>query len=473
MSRTSVFSTFLVLLAMAGIACGQEDVLEWDSASHLESSDSKELARAKFEELRANRRDLLQQRADAARMAYAGLLEMYVGGRCTLDSLLELLDLCWDSALALEDTPANRLTVAEQRSLRAKVIERISNATLEATRVGEEEVTDVERRWNTPPTSAEGFLRARYGRLDAALRLAEVRAKLGKAGSGPSSLDLPEIPVTKYSKERQLAKDKFDAQRLESPEQLTREKIDIARAGHRVAWEGFLAGATSLEPVEEWSQRCWQTEQFLAGKDSNRLAAAERRWLSAKLAERQSEQLFAKGRIPVQDFLESRYQRLSAEIELVEASRRAAKEASAVSGALVKVSEREALGSREIRQVARAKFSAMHADIRDLAHARLQAAKSAYAAFQKMLKSPIIDLSSDSSLYWSLRWLEAELALARSPGERRAAFERHWVDRKLSEMISDARFQSGRIRITEYMLSRHYLLQVELDWAAARATEHR
>src|SRR5262249_44221729 len=247
------------------------------------------------------------------------------------------------------------------------------------------------------------------------------------------------------------------------------------RAGYQAAWERFLAGATSLEPAEEWSQRCWQTEQFLAGKDADRLAAAERRWLSATLAELETEKLFAKGRIPVQHFLEARFERLGAEIELVEANRHHAKEGAAVSGALADVWERQPLDSREIKQVARAKFAAMHADIRDLAHARLQAAKSAYAAFHKM--SPIIDLSYDSfwygSLYGSLRWLEAELALARSPAERRAAFERHWVDRKLSEMVSDANFQAGRIRITEYMLSRHYLLQVELDWAAARATEHR
>jgi hypothetical protein len=74
-----------------------------------------------------------------------------------------------------------------------------------------------------------------------------------------------------------------------------------------------------LQFLLDWSQRLLDSELALAHDRSERLAAFERHWERAIRTELANKDLFDRGRIAIQDYLESKYARLDAEIQLAHA----------------------------------------------------------------------------------------------------------------------------------------------------------
>lgn len=117
--------------------------------------------------------------------------------------------------------------------------------------------------------------------------------------------------------------------------------------------------------------------------------------------------------------------------------------------------------------LARTKFGVTRATPSDLARDRFGYARKEFESrFQELLAGRG---TLDFVLAASLRWLDAELALAESPAARQAAYERYWLFAWQVELINKARNDAGRLPIQDYLHARYYRLDAEIKLHEARA----
>jgi hypothetical protein len=102
-------------------------------------------------------------------------------------------------------------------------------------------------------------------------------------------------------------------------EDLAKAKLDVARGVYEARYKEFLAGKGTLDFLFDASVRLLESERAATSKEADLEAAFERHWIFTKQAEEMNKLRYDAGRIPIQDYLESKYFRLQAEIWLVEA----------------------------------------------------------------------------------------------------------------------------------------------------------
>jgi len=119
------------------------------------------------------------------------------------------------------------------------------------------------------------------------------------------------------------------------------------------------------------------------------------------------------------------------------------------------------------KELAHALFEAVHADPKELAKAKLNAALQEFAGrFGEYVAGRGSQVNVLAS---ALRWLESERALSNKPADQVAAYERHWAVTKVIELICSSRHEAGRIWIGDYLQAKYFRLQAEIWLAQARA----
>jgi hypothetical protein len=126
-------------------------------------------------------------------------------------------------------------------------------------------------------------------------------------------------PVDKAVSSQAVAQ--AEVQPAETPLQdLKKARLDVARKAFEAVDRDFLAGRGTLEFTMNWSERLLKAELAVADKPNERRAARERHIARLRAIEEVNKQRFDAGRIAVQDYLSSQYNRLDAEIDLAEHS---------------------------------------------------------------------------------------------------------------------------------------------------------
>jgi hypothetical protein len=125
--------------------------------------DAKALAKAKFAALHADPKELARAKVDAAREESEGRFRDLIGGRGTLQFVLEAQERLFDAELAVSDTDEQRVTAHERRWQFAWITEQISESGFKAGRV-----------------SIPHYVQTECNRLHAEIQWLEARTRLRK-----------------------------------------------------------------------------------------------------------------------------------------------------------------------------------------------------------------------------------------------------------------------------------------------------
>jgi hypothetical protein len=272
--------------------------------------EEREMARDKREALLADPADLARQRLEVARAGYRARFEELLAGRGTLDVLAESVARLLEAELAVHDKPEDQLSAYEAYWACTKDAELINDGRFAADRC-----------------PLADYLWTKYNRLDAELRWAEARARVGKPVRSGPAVGVPCWPSYLHEERldadvspdlRQIARAKWDALRAD-PQDLARQRLAAARGAFWQRWEEFLAGRGTLYILFDESRRWLDSELAVATKPAERAAAWERQWTRLWPIEHVNEARFAAGRVPIADMMKSRCLRLDAEIHWAEA----------------------------------------------------------------------------------------------------------------------------------------------------------
>jgi hypothetical protein len=436
---------------------------EIDFPENPDPLDVKELARAKYEAVHADPRELARERLVAARAAYRACEEEFLAGRGWLDRLLDNSQRLLEAELAVSDRPGERVAALERNWKRAVVLGHVMEARLQARR-----------------TPIADYAEVRYNLLGA--EIAWLRARQGQPAGRPRGVPAErfvqengdEVPLEPGG-EQEMARDKREALRAD-PADLVRQRLEVAKDGYRARFEEFLAGRGTLDLFTDWAPRFLEAELAVRDKTEDQLTAYETYWAQTEHLDLMNVARFAAARIPPADYLEGKYARLDAEVRWAEARARLGKSARSELGVrvpwMLAYLPPEAFDTdQHLRELARAKREALRADPRDLARERLAAARGAYQPrWEEFLagRGTLDILLRDSE-----RWLASELALSPNPSQRAAAWERQWTRLRLVEAINEGRYQKGRLPIADRMKSRCLRLDAEIHWAETRAAQEK
>ncbi len=284
----------------------------------------------------------------------------------------------------------------------------------------------------------------------AAEPLSYARADLPKAwlradGSQANPLD---------RKERAQAR--FEAAHANVRE-LEQAKLEAARGEVEARLKEFLAGRGTLDILLGTSQDWLEAQRAVLREPANQLAALERHWMLAKQIDHVNQVRYLAGRIPIQDYLQSRHDRLEAQIQVTHARAQQGKSAAGVI-ALPGFGPRvNWLGSKV---VAKAKYESARVEVRELERAKLAAARGEVEArFKEFLEGRG---TLDILLAASQRWLDAERAVHPERADQVAALEKHWLLARRAEEVNRARHDAGRIPTKDYLQTKHVRLQTEI-----------
>lgn len=115
-----------------------------------------------------------------------------------------------------------------------------------------------------------------------------------------------------------IAKAKFEAYRSD-PRQLQKAKVNTARFALESRYKEFAAGRGTLDFLIRIALLLLESELAVCDNETDRIVALERHWTMMHQIEIINQARFEAGRIPVQDFAETKYFRLEAEIWLHQA----------------------------------------------------------------------------------------------------------------------------------------------------------
>jgi hypothetical protein len=393
-----------------------------------------------------------------------------LAGRGTLDILLEAAQHWLDSELALCERDADRVAALARHWQLAWTVETVNRARYEAVRI-----------------PLQDLAQTQYARLEAELNLVQTVARAGPEGraalfSPQATLDsvdavvragqpvapsrfpqarrpLGEDPVVNP---KELAQAKARLVRAD-PAALARAKVDAARTECDARFKEFLSGRGTLDILQGAARRRLDAERVLPGEEA---AAVERYWELTRVIETVNHGRKEAGRIPVKGWLESRATRIGAELLWLDVLAGQGRPRAPVGGVFgLRVTE----GPLEAKELARAKFAAMHADRRELARAKFAALRGAYWSREGEFLAGRGTL--DIMLGVSRKLLEAEVAIVDDAPGRRAAYERHWIRAKRAEEVNQVRYDAGRIPIQDLLESRYARLEAGLGLLQAGKPE--
>jgi hypothetical protein len=268
---------------------------------------------------------------------------------------------------------------------------------------------------------------------------------------------------------KELAKAKFAASRA-APRERIEAKEEAARLMAAAYFREFLAGRGALDRLLDAIDLWMRAGRECHGPEVAPVPFLERRWALARVVEAENAGRYEAGRIALKDYMEARYDRLEAELELVRAL--------AARGGKHRPSPLLAkpyffllgLGSIDGKEIARARFEAAHADPAKPAEARLEAVQVAYAS---RLKEFLAGRGSQSLVLDALsRWYDATLAVS-GKGSGLLLLDNRWTMARFIEDVNEGRYRAARIAIQDNLESKCYRLGVEWEWCKLRAEKGR
>jgi hypothetical protein len=445
------FVGVVLAVAAAGAARGQPPVPaqppEGDPLDGL-----REIAKAKFEAVHHTAAERAKARAETARLELAARLQEYNAGKTTLDLLLASSVPVLESRRAAAGKDADPTPFFEYAWAQALEAEKYSEAKYAA---GKITTTDL----------AE----AKWFRLRA--EAAWVRSRAEHAASPPPTAPRFEIrlegleppdPLRELDYQREWAKAKFEALRVE-PAERTASEVKAVEECYRARVQEYNAGKTTLDLLQETQQRLLATELAALDKDADptpllRLNAELAREVEAITAAK-----LAAGKVTNADFLSCRCVRLDAEAALVRALARRPKSDGPTPAAPDRL-RGDPLDpySFDPATQAKAAFEAAHADAHELDAQRLQDARQVFEDERQQYAAGRTTL--DLTIKASLRWLDAERAVHSGREEQAAALERHWRQMLTLEREAESKLAANKIAFADLMAVRYARQQAEAWW---------
>jgi hypothetical protein len=120
---------------------------------------------------------------------------------------------------------------------------------------------------------------------------------------------------------REWARAKFAAVRA-NPKELAKARLAAAQDCCRARVQEFLAGRGTLDLLLEAQQLLLHAELAVSTSDAQRVAAYERYWEATLTVEMMNKARFEAHRISIQDYAQTRYERLDAELQWLQARAR-------------------------------------------------------------------------------------------------------------------------------------------------------
>jgi hypothetical protein len=452
---TLSLGTVLTVAGLVGGDCRADPLLQVVHAWNCDGVSERKLAQARAS--LGDAKELTRAKIADIRVAAMERFKEFLAGIGTLDFLIGSHYRLLDSELAVAVSDADRVAACERHWKIAYAIEAINKV-----------------RYLKGRIPIQDYMFSAMNCRDAEIRLARVRQK---AGTKPPLLT-PKLPPgtprlqeknwlewdTRELDIRELAQAKLRAVNTPIIE-LLKAKRDAGRIALAERYREFLAGRGTLDYMLGFVLRFLDAERQVAGDTADAQAAYyEAYWLQARQAELIDKARFEAGRIPVQDYTYTRYFRLDAQIGLL---RTPAKEDKGVHRALVVFEFDHTFLFEEIRDVAKEWRAVRSANVDDLLRERKEAAATEYSARANefLAGRGTLDFLHDSTV----RYRDAELAVAKQHAERRAILERHWARCKTIEAVNKARYDACRIPIQDYRESCWYRVDAEIDLVRALA----
>lgn len=407
----------------------------------VRAANAKELAKARA--TLGNVNDLAQAKLADSRHSADNRFKEFLAGRGTLEWVVDSHYRVLESELAVAANDSERVAAVERLWVVFHTVEEVNEARSLAGRI---------------PIS--DYMFSVLSCRDAEIRLAKAREKAARmltlVGAGVKQYEDWLHPLDA----RELAKQKFAGANAPM-EVLLRAKRKAADIEFLHRFEEFRAARGTLDFVLRSVMTFLDAERAVTGDTPAAQAAYyEAYWVYTREMERINKGRHAAGRIPIQDYMFSRYFLLDAHIGLL---RTAAKEASAVHRALGVLGVHDELAPDEpdyFKEVAKDRRAALSADVNRLLHERREAARIEYDARAKEF---LAGRGAQAFLHDVVRHLrDAELAIAKQDAERREIQEGHWARCKSIEGVNKGRFEQGRIPTKDYLESRWYRLDAEI-----------
>jgi hypothetical protein len=439
------------VLAVAGLVCGdgREDKDLRDDPL-LNVADARELAQARVN--LGDVKDLARAKVADARFSANGRFKNFIAGLGTLEFLIESLYRVLDSEMALASTDTERIAAHERLWVFAHVAETMN-----------------ENRFLHGRIPIQDFMPSVLFCRDAEIRLALARQKDGKKlplagdsrGLDPEDLKFISLDM------RELAEKKL--QGVNTPiEALRKAKREAARRELSQRFGNFCAGRGTLDFLLRSLLRFLDAERAIAGDTpASQAAYYEAYWLYTREIDRIDTARYHAGRIPVQDYMQSRYFLLDAQIGLLQTP---AKEEKGTHRALMVLGINDELARYDpdfFKDLSTEREAVRSANLNELLQERKEAARKEYVGRAKefLVGRGTLDFLHEVTLH--LR--DAELTIAKQEAERRVILERHWARCKSIEAINKQRNDEGRIPTKDYLESRWYRLDAEIDLIRALA----
>jgi hypothetical protein len=406
---------------------------------------SKDLAKAKLEATTGTTRELLLAKLEAARREYEGRESESIAGRGTLDILFGASLRLLDSEREVDVSPGEHLAALHRYWSRSKLLEDRQKAWMEAGRVPVKE-----------------YYEAKYRRLLAEIWIADAKAKGARPALDARRNLLDVAPVDT----KELARAKFSFSRA-SLKEVNEAKLNAAHIVYFSRSREFLAGRGTLDILLGCSLRLLEAEQAVAQTESERVAALQGHWARTRLFERVNLTRYQAGRITIQDYLQSKYFQLEAELRLSQLRKKEMPLdfASSVRGPF-RINRPPDLYPKDL---AKAAVEALHIDAEQWAREKLETARGgSNARFREFLAGRG---TLDILLEVLIHRLESELALATSQSDRLASYEKHWERTMLIEIINKGRYDRKQIPIQDYMQSKYFRLQAQIWLTEAKAKQ--
>jgi hypothetical protein len=292
------------------------------------------------------------------------------------------------------------------------------------------------------------------------------------------------------------------------PRELAKSKVEAARILYAARQYEFLRGRSTLQFFLQASLNLFEAERAVAASEAEQLIALNRYWARARMAEDVNRWRYLANKIQIYDYMQSKYERLRAEMWLVEARAMSAKGMEgtyadwvsgnpldsratptsptgevpdlAVNGELPNSAQLGALGQQLLAQVApdtpydfsqkqlaQAAFEVNDANPRELAKAMVEAAQIAYGGREKEFLAGRGTL--DFLLSASRELLAAERLASDNAIDQQAALERYCALATFFYDVSKERFEAGRVPIQDCADTNYKLLEGELWLADIRA----
>ncbi|HEY7157076.1 MAG TPA: hypothetical protein VH575_24110 [Gemmataceae bacterium] len=272
---------------------------------------------------------------------------------------------------------------------------------------------------------------------------------------------------------KELAKAAFESSQA-TPRDLVRARLDAAQMQLHERYRKYRADGVDAESDPLLMEAiAFLAEAELATLEkpvpADRVAPLAAHWLYLLSVEQIVEGKYHLGRVSLANVMEYQQARLDTEIKLRRAVAERKLSAPFLIPSIFLDLEEPFLGS-EAKEVAKSAFKAGQADLRDLALARTEAARTQlhyYVWLSRIGEADVFQLLLGSAALL----VEAELGALENPmpAERLEPLAAYWLFTRAKETLTEAKYNVGRISLADFAQTQHARLDAEIKLRGAVA----